>query len=320
MPAVTTAEATASDQPTHYDVAISLRWTDVEHARALYDLLRDRLDVFFADDRQEEFVGTDGEETFGHIFRDQARVVVVFYRPDWGTTPFTRAEEAAIKQRAWKDGYEFTVWVPMGEAKAPPPYVPLQHVWFDFARYGAQGLASVVEARVRASGLAVRPEEPLDEFRRLRRERDTARRLEEYLSSVESAGFFRRETGRILEIAMAVCDSLNETDSDLHFKVEGDADRKVEVRGNRHLLAFSFLVGFSNMARESEVRWKLVVAKEGFSTGFHETAHGRMLPGLDPEGMPAWTSGRGEYYTTEQVVETAVYALARSLARQMKRS
>ena len=63
-----------------YDVAISLRWTDVDHARALYDLLRDRMEVFFADDRQEEFVGTDGEESFGHIFRYQTRLVVVFYR------------------------------------------------------------------------------------------------------------------------------------------------------------------------------------------------------------------------------------------------
>ena len=65
-----------------YDVAISLRWTDVEHARELYELLSDRLEVFFADEKQEDFVGTDGEESFGYIFRDRARVVVILYRPD----------------------------------------------------------------------------------------------------------------------------------------------------------------------------------------------------------------------------------------------
>jgi hypothetical protein len=41
-------------QPMKYDVAISLRWTDVEQARALYELLRDLLDVYFADEKQQD--------------------------------------------------------------------------------------------------------------------------------------------------------------------------------------------------------------------------------------------------------------------------
>lgn len=107
-----------------YDVAISLRWTDVERARQLYDLLRDRLDVFLSDEKQEDIAGKDGEEKFGHVFRDEARVVVVFYRPSWGDTPFTRAEESAIKQRAWNEGYDFSIWVPVDEEKSVPPYLP----------------------------------------------------------------------------------------------------------------------------------------------------------------------------------------------------
>jgi hypothetical protein len=38
--------------------------------------------------RQEELAGTDGEQSFGKVFSEEARCVVVIYRTGWGETPY----------------------------------------------------------------------------------------------------------------------------------------------------------------------------------------------------------------------------------------
>lgn len=207
-------------QSKKYDVAISLRWTDVEHARDLYQLLCDRLDVFFADENQQNIVGTDGEESFGYIFRDLSRIVVIFYRNDWGNTPFTRAEEAAIKQRAWYEGYGFSVWVPMGEFKEIPPYVPPQHVWFDFERYGIKGLASVIEEIVRNSGREVRRETTEDRLRKIKRRINLEQERNSFERSQNGVDFVTDSSRRLEEVVNLQLMKYNEVSADIPFLPE----------------------------------------------------------------------------------------------------
>jgi hypothetical protein len=35
----------------------------------------------------------------------------VFYRQEWGETPFTRIEQTAIRNRAFHEGHSFTLFV-----------------------------------------------------------------------------------------------------------------------------------------------------------------------------------------------------------------
>ena len=91
-----------------YDVAFSFLNTDENIAIKLNDLLSGRFNTFIYSEKQAELAGKDGEEKFNEVFGRQARVVVVLYRNEWGTTKWTRIEMTAIKNRAFEYGYDFT--------------------------------------------------------------------------------------------------------------------------------------------------------------------------------------------------------------------
>ena len=58
----------------------------------LNDLLQDRFRTFIYSKAQERIAGTDGEETFSKVFGSEARTVAILYRPEWGTTRWTRTD------------------------------------------------------------------------------------------------------------------------------------------------------------------------------------------------------------------------------------
>ncbi|MCK6559660.1 hypothetical protein HUU39_19250 [candidate division KSB1 bacterium] len=291
------------DQSKKYDVAISLRWTDVEHARALYEILRDRLDVFFADEKQYDLVGTDGEKSFGHIFRDQSRVVVIFYRHDWGTTPFTRAEEAAIKQRAWNEGYNFSIWIPMDEFKAVPPYVPPQHVWFDFERYGVNGLASVVEERVRESGREVRPETAVDRLRKVKRRIDLEKERESFERSQDGVAFVADSFRRLEEAINLQLGKYREVSADIPFLLEREGDRlrvtSWPYRCSFHIdrYASNVITGASLTAYVNEH-----VNSSDRRDNWSKVKQIEFKPTLDDNGNPTWRLRSGECHSLETAI------------------
>ena len=118
------------------DVAYSFVQEDEEVAAQVDSLLKNRLSTFLYSERQGELVGADGEARLKRVFGEEARIVVVFYRTEWGTTPWTRIEETAIRDRAYTEGYDFTIFVCMDQSKlkdwvpktrgprAPPPRRP----------------------------------------------------------------------------------------------------------------------------------------------------------------------------------------------------
>ena len=215
----------ADDDRHIYDVALSFRWGDIETVRELYTLLRDRLEVFFADEKQEIIIGTDGEKTFGEVFRDQARVVVIFYRKSWGQSTFTRAEEAGIRQRAGADGYDFTLWVMMEPEERPPAYVPLQLLNYDIQAYGMQGLAAVVERKVREAGIKVRERTVLDEVADLRRQRELAIARKNFVRLDGGAGAYLQECVKkvkpLLESKIAELKTVDPELADLRVETPG---------------------------------------------------------------------------------------------------
>lgn len=307
-----------------YDVAISLRWTDVDHAHGLYEALRDRLKVFFADEKQEEIAGTDGEETFGYVFRDQARVVVVFYRPDWGETPFTRAEESAIKQRAYHEGYGFSIWVPMTENKEVPPYLPPQQIWFDFSEYGISGLAAVVEKKVRESGAKVREKSPIDKLQSLSRRYEAKRKREDFVKSGEAIEIFMRDVKRIQDLVEAQLERVNEAFPHFRFGADFDKFNKYEKsiaifspRG-RGLLRYHRK--YADATIGSYLKWSLQKQSRNSRTGGFalESYKGKTYElSLNDSGSPAWHEKKtGKYASIEEVVEEAVTAVAIHAARR----
>ena len=109
-----------------FDVAISFGAKDEAFANRLYALLEERLKVFIYSKEQEMLAGSDGEATFNAVFGKQAKLVVVLFREAWGKSPFTRFEETAIRNRAFSQGYDFTVFIPMeqSETQKVPAWLP----------------------------------------------------------------------------------------------------------------------------------------------------------------------------------------------------
>lgn len=135
-----------------YDVALSFLAEDEPLATQLASILGERHRVFLYSRKQEQLAGTDGEKTFNDVFAKQARVVVVLYRQGWGQSPWTRIEETAIRNRAFEDGYDFALFAPPDDKPSVPPYVPKNRLWIGLARFGVNGAASVIDARIQELG------------------------------------------------------------------------------------------------------------------------------------------------------------------------
>ena len=167
-----------------YDVAFSFCEEDEADATRLNDLLQDRLSTFLYSKKQEALAGTDGEETFSRVFAEEARVVVIFHRAKWGTTPWTRIEETAIRNRAFQKGYDFTLFIPREEPPKMPAWLPNTQLWYGWVRWGVNGAASVIEALVAKSGGKPRHESVLDRAARFHREQDYQQKRKLFSTSI----------------------------------------------------------------------------------------------------------------------------------------
>jgi hypothetical protein len=176
-----------AEQDYPYDVAISLLSQDREYAEHLEQRIRAvvRGEVLLYSSRQGE-LAANGEivSTLMRIFRDQARIVVILYRPEWGKTGYTSIEEDAIKsRRARTTSTRFVVVVSMEPPRTPEWYPGDSEFWIDPNTFGPDAIAAVIAQRVHESGGTVGKEGPLERARRLQNlqatEEDRRRRLEE---------------------------------------------------------------------------------------------------------------------------------------------
>ena len=67
------------------------------------------------------------------------------------------------------EGHEFVLLIKL-DASAIPSWLPPTRIWVGYERYGLNGLASVIEARVQALGGTVRSETPVDRAARIGRQ------------------------------------------------------------------------------------------------------------------------------------------------------
>jgi hypothetical protein len=173
-----------------FDVAFSFHSHDEGLATQLNDLLQDRFKTFLYSEEQEMLAGTDGEERFNAVFGKKARCVVVLCRKEWGETPFTRIEQTAIRNRAFNEGYEFTIFIPTDKPPTIPPWLPKTRLHIGLDRYGLSGAAAVIEARVQELGGEPRVESLTDRAARSQRARefeDARKRFRESADGVRMA-------------------------------------------------------------------------------------------------------------------------------------
>lgn len=200
-----------------YDVAISFLSKDGDTAAALNERLTEGLQVFFFPRRQEELAGTDGLESMRKPFFDDSRVMVVLYQDGWGQTPWTRVEEAAIKDSCLAHGWQRLFFVVLEHSSVLPVWLPHTHVRFNFAEYGIEQAVGAIKARVQERGgqslpmTATRRAEVFEAQERFRRD-------ELKLNSQEGWKNIFNSTGLLFQEIERHCKEVNSSQGSLQIK------------------------------------------------------------------------------------------------------
>ena len=126
----------------------------------------------FIPNNKRFFAGRNGEDKFNEIFREKAKFVVILFRKEWGETPFTKIEQRAIRDRAYDEGYGFTLFIPTEKQPAMPPWVERTRLYFSLDRFGVDGAAAVVKSKLQELGLAPVVEGSQERAQRLQRSLD----------------------------------------------------------------------------------------------------------------------------------------------------
>jgi len=180
-----------------YDVAFSFLAEDEGLATSINDLVKDRQITFIYSEKQKELAGTDGEKTFNRVFGSEARIVFVLYRKGWGETPWTRIEETAIRNRAYEKGYDFVVFALLDKASSSPEWLPITKIWVGIDRWGIEGAASVIEARVEEAGGEPKEETTESRVARIRKEIGAEKEKKSFLNSFEGLNAAKEEISNL---------------------------------------------------------------------------------------------------------------------------
>jgi hypothetical protein len=192
-----------------YDIAFSFTKEDEGVATQLNDLLQDRYPTFLYSKAQERLAGTDGEETFSAVFKEQARSVAVLLRAEWGSTPWTRIEQTAIRNRAYDHGYDFATFIVTVPGTAIPDWLPRTRIWYDLERFGLDGAAAVLAARIQERGGVAVEETLAARTARLERAQKFNQEKEAFARSYEGVNASRAAHQRLVADIKASSDVLS---------------------------------------------------------------------------------------------------------------
>ena len=210
-----------------YDVALSFLAEDETLASRLHELLSERLRAFLYSYEQRKLAGKDGEAVFNQEFGSETRVVVVLYRHGWGDTPWTRIEKTAIKNRAYEQGYDFVLLVPLDKPPSAPNWLPKNRIWIGLERWGIDGAAGVIEARVQESGGELRPETAVVRAARVDREMRENREKKAFFESPEGVREAAEECRALLNALAELAHEIGETASGIRVSAQSDQRRCV---------------------------------------------------------------------------------------------
>jgi hypothetical protein len=198
-----------------YDVAFSFLKEDESLAYQINDLIQDRVSTFIYSEHQKDIVGKNGYDEYTKVFLNESRIVVILYREAWGTTPFTRIEENALKQRSTEESLDFTVIISLDKNK--PQWVSKFQIWYDFDRYGIKPAAAIIEKKVSEYGGLVHEETIEDQIARHKREIQRQKDWDSYFLSAQALTDASHEIEKLLEIAEQNMATIEDRDVGIYF-------------------------------------------------------------------------------------------------------
>jgi hypothetical protein len=223
-----------------YEVAFSFLQGDETIALQINDLIQDRISTFLYSKKQEELGGSDGEKKFNEVFYNESRIVVVLYRNGWGQTPWTRIEETAIRNRAFDSGWEFLVIVNLDKASNLPNWIPKIYIWVDYERWKSEGVAPVIEQKVKENGGHARPESLEDKAKRFGRLRASVKKRELFFNNGEAQTSSDNEVVKMIELLKDNKAKIEDPDTYFKFSTEEREREMYQFGNNGYNLCFNW--------------------------------------------------------------------------------
>ena len=206
-----------------YDVAFSFLKRDEALVFQVDSLLHGRVKTFVPS-RRDEFIGhTDFENTARRVFGYETRIVTVLYRSHWGSTGRTLLEETVIRNRVHEDGYDFVLLVLLDTPPSLPLWIPKKQLWLSFDRWGLEGTAAVIEARVQqAGGGPTREETPLERAQRLEREQALEEERQAFLHSQDGFRSALSELAQLFDTIEWISNEIAKTARRIPVRIDRD--------------------------------------------------------------------------------------------------
>jgi hypothetical protein len=205
-----------------YDVAFSFLERDEDLAVQVDTLLHGRVKTFIPSRREALLAHTDFEQTVHRVFGGETRIVTVLYRDSWGRTGCTLLEESAIRHRAHEDGYDFILLIPLDTPPSLPSWIPKKQSWLGFNRWGVEGMAAVIDARVQQAGGPTHEETPLERAQHLERERVFEEERQAFLNSQEGVRAAQSELAKLFNDIDRISNEINKTTRKISIHLERD--------------------------------------------------------------------------------------------------
>ncbi len=98
--------------------------------------------------------------------------MVVLFRTPWGETPWTRVEQAAITDRALKQGWDSLLFVMLDSTSPVPKWLPDTRIRFNMETYGIEQAVGAIKFRVEQMGGEIAKPSPMARAKRVKEERD----------------------------------------------------------------------------------------------------------------------------------------------------
>lgn len=305
------------DNKFKYDVAFSFLAEDEELVTQINDLIQDRVSTFLYSRKQGEIAGTDGEQTFNRVFGSEARIVFVLYRNGWGETPWTRIEETAIRNRAFEEGYDFVIFVPLDKPPDVPKWLPKNRIWVGLDRWGIEGVATVIEARIQEVGGSPREETVEDRASRLGRAIAAEKKKQAFLHSNSGVKAANTAVKNLFVEFERVVKKLADSENGVNLQIETTREQ-CAIYGGNFTLSFHWSLSFSNTLQSSAFYvslWKGSVPVRGRS--FFPREKPRKLKEIEfnfdqtGSGKAAWRELRGQkrLFSNDQLAKFAITLL-----------
>lgn len=194
---------------------------------------------------------------------------MVFYRKNWGQTSWTRIEQTAIRNRAYEKGYDFVLFIPLDSPPTVPEWLPKTQLWIGLERWGIEGAASVIEARVQEAGGKPKEDTIANRAARIEREIKNEEARNKLLNSDDGVKAAYQEANQLFCELEQLRNSVTEQ-TNINFETHKFGMNEVNIENGLNLyssgltLTHCWYNRYSNMLDNSGLYVRIWQGKSGF--------------------------------------------------------